>query len=99
MVDEIIELGKLIDRKRKSLKHEALRDETNVTAAETIAEKARSKYDALGADLERANSALRGEAYPSQKARFGMSRKSGSQVCFQLLYCKETLLKLCVFFS
>jgi len=84
MVDEITELGKTIDRKRKILKHEALRDETTVTAAEGIAEKARNKHDSLGADLERTISALRGETLPPQKGRFGMPRKSGAQVRFNV---------------
>jgi len=85
MVDEVAELGKAVDRKRKILKHEALRDETNVTAAEAIAEKARNRHDSLGADLERAMSALRGEPLPPQKGRFGMTRKSGAQVRFNVI--------------
>ena len=84
MVDEITELGKAVDRRRKIHKHEALRDETNVTAAEGIAEKARNRRDSLGADLERAMSALRGETLPPQKGRFGMARKSGTQVRFNV---------------
>lgn len=84
MADEITELGKAVDRKRKVFKHEALRDETNVTAAEGIAEKARNRHDSLGADLERALSALRGETLPPQKGRFGMARKSGIQVRFDV---------------
>ena len=84
MVDEVTELAKVIDKKRKTLKHEALRDETNVTSAESVAEKARIKYESLGADFERAISASRGETYPTQKGRFGMSRKSGAQVRFNV---------------
>jgi hypothetical protein len=84
MVDEVTELAKVIDKKRKALKHEALRDETNVTSAEGVAEKARIKHESLGADLERAISASRGETYPTQKGRFGMSRKSGAQVRFNV---------------
>ena len=85
MVDEVAELGKAVDRKRKILKHEALRDETNVTAAEAVAEKARNRHDSLGADLERAMSVLRGETLPPQKGRFGMARKSGPQVRFNVI--------------
>ena len=84
IVDEIAELGKVIDRKRKVLKHEALRDETCVNVAETAAEKAWSKHESLGAELERAISALRGESYPVQKGRFG-TRRSGAQVRFNVL--------------
>ena len=84
MVDEITELGKAVDRKRKIFKHEALRDEMNVTAAEGIAEKARNKRDSLRADLERTLSALRGETLPPQKGRFGIPRKSGTQVRFNV---------------
>jgi Rho GTPase-activating protein RGD1 len=84
MVEEISELGKSIDRKRKTLKHEALRDETSVNVAETAAEKARSKHESLGAELERAMSALRGESYPTTKGRFG-TRRSGAQVRFNVL--------------
>ena len=84
MVDEITELGKVIDKKRKTLKHDALRDETDVTAAESVAEKARIKHESLGVDLERAISASRGESYPVQKGRFGMARKSGAQVRFNV---------------
>jgi len=84
IVDEIAELGKVIDRKRKVLKHEALRDETSVNVAETAAEKAWSKHESLGAELERAISALRGESYPTQKGRFG-TRRSGAQVRFNVL--------------
>ena len=91
MVDEITELAKVIDKKRKGLKHEALRDETSVTVAEGVAEKARTKYETLGADLERAISASRGEAYPAQKGRFGMSRKSGAQVRFNVSSLKVLL--------
>lgn len=86
MADEITELGKVIDRKRKAYKHEALRDEGNVIAAEQVADKARVKHDSLGADLERAISALRGESLPAQKGRFGMARKSGAQVRFDVVY-------------
>jgi len=84
MVDEIVELGKQIDRKRKILKHEALRDETTVNVAETAAEKAWAKHESLGAELERAVSALKGESYPAQKGRFG-TRRSGAQVRFNVL--------------
>jgi hypothetical protein len=84
MVEEIAELGKSIDRKRKTLKHEALRDETSVNVAETAAEKARSKHESLGTELERAMSALRGESYPTTKGRFG-TRRSGAQVRFNVL--------------
>jgi hypothetical protein len=86
MVEEIIKLGNIIDRKRKALKHEALRDEANVTAAEGIAEKARVKHESLGTDLERAISAIRGESLPPQKGRFGMARKSGAQVRFNATF-------------
>jgi hypothetical protein len=79
MADEISELAKVIEKKRKILKHEALRDENNVTTAEGIAEKSQSKHDSLKLELERAISATRGEAYPAQKGRFGMAR-SGAQV-------------------
>jgi len=85
VVDEITELSKVIDRKRKLLKHEALRDEANVSVAEGIAEKARVRHEALGVDLERAISALRGESYPTQKGRFGMAKKSGTQVRFDVV--------------
>ena len=84
MADEITDLARVIDKKRKTNKHESLRDETNVTAAVGVAEKARIKYESLGADLERAISASRGETYPIQKGRFGMSRKSGAQVRFNV---------------
>src|ERR1700754_1426376 len=70
MSDEITDLSKTSDRKRKGLKHDALRDETNVTTAEGIADKARSKHDSLSSDLERAISASRGESYPPTKGRF-----------------------------
>jgi hypothetical protein len=85
MVDEITELSKTGDRKRKSLKHEALRDETNVTSAEVVAEKARLKHEGLVQDLERAISASRGESFPSTKGRFGMAKKSGAQVRFNVM--------------
>ena len=85
MAEEMIELSKTIDRKRKILKHDSLRDETNVTVAEGIAEKARSKWDYLQTDLERAVSASRGESYPPQKGRFVMSRRSGAQVRFNVV--------------
>ena len=84
MVDELTELSKVVDKKRKTFKHEALRDETNVTAAEAIAEKARAKYESLGGELERAVSASRGESLPPQKGRFGMARRSGAQVRFNV---------------
>jgi len=84
MVDEISELAKVIDKKRKALKHDALRDETNVTQAESIAEKARLKHESLGADLDKAVSASRGESYPVSKGRFGIARKSGAQVRFNV---------------
>jgi len=84
MVDELTELAKTVDKKRKNLKHEALRDETNVTNAEAVAEKARSKYESLGSELERAISASRGESLPPQKGRFGMARRSGAQVRFNV---------------
>lgn len=96
MVDEITELSKVIDRKRKLLKHEALRDELNVTAAEAIAEKARVRHEALGVDLERAISALRGESYPIQKGRFGMAKKSATQVRFDVVISMICLLNKCV---
>jgi hypothetical protein len=92
MVDEITELSKTSDRKRKGLKHEALRDETNVTSAEGVAEKARIKHEGLVQDLERAISASRGESFPSTKGRFGMTKKSGAQVRFNVL-SSRTLLK------
>jgi Rho GTPase-activating protein RGD1 len=84
MADELTELTKVIEKKRKTLKHDALRDETNVTNAESIAEKARSRHESLGTDLERAISATRGESYPQQKGRFGMARRSGTQVRFNV---------------
>jgi hypothetical protein len=85
MAEELTELSKTIDRKRKAFKHDSLRDETNVTVAEGVAEKARSKRESLQMDLERAISASRGESFPAQKGRFGISRKSGSQVRFNVL--------------
>jgi hypothetical protein len=85
MSDELTELSKSSDRKRKTLKHDALRDETNVTTAEGIADKARSKHDSLSSDLERAISASRGESYPPTKGRFGMAKKSGAQVRFNVV--------------
>ena len=84
MVEELNDLHKIVDRKRKQIKHEALRDETNVASAESIADKARSKHDSLAADLERAISASRGDTVHLSKGRFGMSRKSGSQVRFNV---------------
>lgn len=86
MADEIIELSKVIERKRKGYKHDALRDETSVTAAETIAEKARIKQESLGTELERAISATRGESLPPQKGRFVMARKTGAQVRLNLAF-------------
>ena len=86
MADEITELSKVIDKRRKALKHDALRDETNVTQAEQIAEKARLKHESLGADLEKAISASRGESFPPSKGRFGMARKSGAQVRFNVSF-------------
>lgn len=84
MCEELTELSKVVDRKRKSLKHDALRDETNVTTAEQIADKVRAKHDSLAEDLERAISASRGETLPPSKGRFGMGRKSGTQVRFNV---------------
>lgn len=86
MADEITELAKVIDKRRKALKHDAVRDETNVTQAEQIAEKARLKHESLGADLEKAISASRGESFPPSKGRFGMARKSGAQVRFNVSF-------------
>lgn len=88
MVEEITELSKVTDRKRKTLKHEALRDETNVTTAEGVAEKARSKHESLTIDLERAISAAKGESFPTSKGRFGMAKKSGAQVRFNVSLVK-----------
>jgi hypothetical protein len=96
MVEEVTELSKVIDRQRKILKHEALRDEANVTVAEGVAEKARVRHEALGVDLERATSALRGESYPTQKGRFGMVKKSGTQVRFEVVVFMISLLNKCV---
>jgi len=86
MSDEITELSKVIDRKRKTLKHESLREETNVTTAEQIADKAKSKHDSLAAELERAISASRGETLPPTRGRFGVGRKSGTQVRFNVSF-------------
>jgi hypothetical protein len=85
MSEEINELSKVIDRKRKTLKHESLRDETNVTTAEQIADKAKAKHDSLASELERAISASRGETLPPSKGRFGVGRKSGTQVRFNVI--------------
>jgi hypothetical protein len=85
MSDEMTELSKASDKKRKALKHDALRDETAVTAAEGVAEKARAKRESLSTDLERAISASRGESFPVHKGRFGMSKKSGAQVRFNVV--------------
>jgi hypothetical protein len=92
MVDELAELSKVVDRKRKTIKHEATRDETSVTAAEAVADKVRAKHDSLAADLERAISVLRGESLPPTKGRFGMSRKSGTQVRFNVRYLWKSLI-------
>jgi hypothetical protein len=83
MSDEILELSKLSDKKRKSLKHDSLRDETTVTAAENVAEKARAKRESISTDLERAVSASRGESFPVHKGMFG-TKKSGAQVRFNV---------------
>jgi hypothetical protein len=88
MAEEITELSKVSDRKRKTLKHEALRDETNVTTAEGVAEKARSKHESISIDLERAISAAKGESFPTSKGRFGMAKKSGAQVRFNVSLVK-----------
>jgi hypothetical protein len=85
MSDEMTELSKASDKKRKALKHDSLRDETAVTAAEGVAEKARAKRESLSTDLERAISASRGESFPVHKGRFGMSKKSGAQVRFNVV--------------
>ena len=84
MADEITELSKVIEKKRKALKHDAFRDEVNVSQAETVADKARAKFESLETDLERAISATRGESYAPQKGRFGMARRSGAQVCYNI---------------
>ena len=86
MADEVAELSKVADKKRKSLKHDALRDENTVTTAEGIAEKARAKRESLSTDLERAISASRGESFPVSKGRFGMAKKSGAQVRFNVMH-------------
>jgi hypothetical protein len=85
MADEMTELSKISDKKRKSLKHDSLRDEQTVTSAEAVAEKARAKRESISTDLERAVSASRGESFPAQKGRFGMSKKSGAQVRFNVV--------------
>jgi len=84
MSEEILDLSKSVDKKRKSLKHDSLRDETNVTTAEQVAEKARAKHESVTLELERAISASRGETFPVHKGRFGMTKKSGAQVRFNV---------------
>jgi hypothetical protein len=91
MADEIIELSKTIERKRKTYKHDSLRDETSVTSAESVAEKARLKHESLVMELERAISATRGESYPPQKGRFGIAKKTGTQVRFNIAVAKPCL--------
>lgn len=72
MHDELSELAKSVEKSRKNIKETCLRNEKNVSEAESMAEKAKAKYDSLCEDFERMRTG-------DPKSKFGFKQSKTPQ--------------------